>query len=257
MVELTGDKHPITSEPMPDFLSVNTIFFTVAGYPMSYIEFFGTALNLLCVYLVAKNKIWNWPVGIAAVVLFFLLFYEIRLYSDMVEQAYFFVTGFWGWYMWSRRKRTQDSDDKGELQVTSGRAIEIALAGISIVLGTITMGMLMARIHLILPSIFQAPADYPYLDALTTVISFVATVLMVRRKVTCWYLWIFIDFIGIWLYWVKGVKFIAVEYMIFLVLASYGLYKWHNIYTYRMREENNGEEARADVRSKLSTVVNT
>lgn len=216
---------------------METTFFTVMGYPMSYIEFFGTALNLLCVWLVAKNKILNWPIGIVAVTLFFILFYEIRLYSDMVEQAYFFVTGFWGWYMWSRRKKTKDSDDKGELQVTAGRALEIGLAAATVVIGTVSMGMLMSRVHLLLPSVFQAPADYPYLDALTTVMSFVATVLMVRRKYECWYLWIFVDFIGVWLYWVKGVKFIAIEYLIFLGLASYGLYKWHIILTERRKYE--------------------
>jgi nicotinamide mononucleotide transporter len=214
---------------MPEILSVNTVFFTVAGYPMSYIEFFGTILNLACVWLASKNKILNWPVGIVAVVLFFLLFYEIRLYSDMFEQAYFFFTGFWGWYVWSRRKRSKDSNRDGKLLVTSGRRLEIALFAATTVLGTIILGGLMARIHLLLPAYFPEPADYPYLDALTTVMSFVATVLMIRRKLECWYLWISVDFIGIWLYWVKGVKFISVEYMVFLALASYGLYKWHLI----------------------------
>jgi len=232
-----GDIHPVTSASMPDFLSVETTFFTIMSYPMSYIEFFGTILNLTCVYLVAKNKIWNWPIGIVAVALFFILFYEIRLYSDMVEQAYFFITGFWGWYMWSRRKKTQDADKEGKLQVTAARVVEITLSVITVILGTITLGMLMSRVHLLLPSVFLAPADYPYLDALTTVMSFVATVLMVRRKYECWYLWIFVDFIGVWLYWVKGVKFISIEYGIFLVLASYGLYKWHSIYVKRLSEE--------------------
>ncbi|MFH1047491.1 MAG: nicotinamide riboside transporter PnuC [Patescibacteria group bacterium] len=222
---------------MMEFLSVNTIFFTIAGYPMSYIEFFGTALNLSCVYLVAKNKILNWPIGILAVVLFFILFYEIRLYSDMVEQAYFFVTGFWGWYMWSRRKKTTDTNAAGQLQVSVARRKEIIWSAAVIFVGTVTLGRLMSNIHLVLPDIFLAPADYPYLDALTTVMSFVATVLMVRRKYECWYLWIAVDFIGIWLYWVKGVKFISVEYMIFLVLASYGLYKWHLILKERQEYE--------------------
>ena len=240
---------------MWEILSIETTFFTLVGYPMSYIEFFGTILNLLCVWLVAKNKVINWPIGIAAVVLFFILFYEIRLYSDMVEQAYFFVTGFWGWYMWSRRKKTKDSDDKGELQVTSSSLGQIGLVAGIVILGTVALGMLMGRIHLLLPTFFQAPADYPYLDALTTVMSFVATVLMVRRKSECWYLWIAVDFIGIWLYWVKGVKFIAVEYGIFLVMASYGLYRWHLILKKRKAYEK--VQDRSSVRKVLPAASRT
>ena len=252
---MTGEFNPIISAFMPDILSVNTTFFTIVGYPMSYIEFFGTVLNLLCVWLVAKNKIWNWPIGIVAVVLFFLLFYEIRLYSDMVEQAYFFVTGFWGWYIWSRRKKNQDSDQEGRLQITTGRSLELGLAAGTILVGTTALGMLMTRIHLLLPTYFLAPADYPYLDALTTVMSFVATVLMVRRKLACWYLWISVDFIGIWLYWVKGVKFISVEYVIFLVLASYGLYKWH--LSLKEREAYEKVSDRSSVREVLPTPSRT
>jgi len=69
------------------------------------------------------------------------------------------------------------------------------------------------------PNQFPEPASYPYLDSFTTVMSFVATILMARKKVTCWYLRILVDIIGIGLYYVKGVKFISLEYVIFLVLA--------------------------------------
>ncbi|MBU1029369.1 nicotinamide riboside transporter PnuC, partial [Patescibacteria group bacterium] len=153
------------------------------------------------------------------------------------------------------RKKNQDSDQEGRLQITTGRSLELGLAAGTILVGTTALGMLMTRIHLLLPTYFLAPADYPYLDALTTVMSFVATVLMVRRKLACWYLWISVDFIGIWLYWVKGVKFISVEYVIFLVLASYGLYKWH--LSLKEREAYEKVSDRSSVREVLPTPSRT
>lgn len=66
----------------------------VLGYPMSYLEFAGTLLNLLSVYLVTRNSIWTWPVGNVAVFLFALLFYQIRLYVDVAEQVYFSLQAF-------------------------------------------------------------------------------------------------------------------------------------------------------------------
>lgn len=222
---------PMAPEPkrMTALLDVNTVFFTVLGYPMSYIEFFGTLLNLWSVYLTAKNKVLSWPVGLVAVVLFFLLFYEIRLYSDMVEQAYFFFTAFWGWWAWTHPKKAEDADEKKELKITRGTNRDNMIALCITAFGTVALGAFMARVHVFLPAVFTAPADYPYLDAFTTVMSFVATVLMVRKKIECWYLWILVDVIGIWLYFVKDVRFISLEYVIFLILATGGFFKWRRI----------------------------
>src|SRR3989344_4392191 len=89
---------------MPDLLSVNTVFFTVLGYPMSYLEFFGTLFNLACVILVVRKNVWTWPVGIVGVVLFGILFYQIQLYSDLVEQGYYLITGFYFWWLWLHGK---------------------------------------------------------------------------------------------------------------------------------------------------------
>lgn len=214
---------------MTNLLSVETVFFTVLGYPMSYVEFFGTLLNVISVWLTARNKVLSWPVGLVAVVLFFLLFHEIRLYSDMVEQFWFFATGIWGWWAWTHPKRDEDADAKKELVIARGAPHELAIAAAVTVFGTLALGAFMTRAHVFLPAAFPAPADFPYMDAFTTVMSFVATVLMIRKRIECWYLWILVDVIGIWLYFVKDVRFISLEYVLFLVLATWGWFKWRAI----------------------------
>jgi nicotinamide mononucleotide transporter len=211
---------------MLTILDVNTTFFTVLGYPMSYIEFFGTILNVWSVWLTARNKVLSWPVGIVAVILFFFLFFEIRLYSDMVEQVWYVVTGFWGWWVWTHPKRPEEADANKELKISYATFRENAWSVVIIAAGTLALGAFMARINLILPALFPQPADYPYLDAFTTVMSFVATVLMIRKRMESWYLWILVDVIGIWLYYVKDVHVVALEYVIFLTLAVAGLVKW-------------------------------
>src|SRR5512135_3579492 len=132
-------------------LDVNTTFFTVLGYPMSYIEFFGTALNIWSVWLTARNKVLSWPVGIVAVVLFFFLFYEIRLYSDMVEQVWYVVTGFWGWWVWTHPKSPEESDVNKELKISYASLTENLWSAAIIAFGTLAMGAFMARINLLLP----------------------------------------------------------------------------------------------------------
>jgi nicotinamide mononucleotide transporter len=85
-----------------NILSIDNTFFTIIGYQMSYIEFFGTILNIWSVYLVSKNRVLNWPVGVVASILFLFLFWQIRLYSDFFEQIYYIATGIWGWIAFLR-----------------------------------------------------------------------------------------------------------------------------------------------------------
>jgi len=217
-------------ETIINFFSINTVFFTILGYQMSYLEFFGIILNLCSVYLVTKNKIWTWPIGNIAVVLFAVLFFQIQLYSDFIEQIYFFITGFYGWWVWLNLKKDgTKKEEKDDLPV-SYNSPKNNLAYIAIIfIGTIVSGFMMNHIHEWIPTIFFTPASFPYMDAFTTVMSFAATILMAHKKIESWYLWILVDVIGIWLYFAKGVIFISILYVIFLILATKGLFSWKKL----------------------------
>jgi nicotinamide mononucleotide transporter len=222
------------------FFSIDNTMFTLLDYPMSYLEFFGTIFNLICVWLVARNNIWNWPIGILGVILFAVLFYQIQLYSDLIEQFYFLITGFYGWWAWTYYKNK--NKEKKEFQITKNSLIQNSIYVGIIFIGTLIMGYFMGNIHLYLPKIFAIPASFPYLDAFTTVMSFTATILMIYKKIECWPLWILVDIIGVWLYFAKGVVFVSLLYFIFLILASKGLYNWIKIY--QSYEKNTGSSDR-------------
>lgn len=210
---------------MLSFFSIDNVFFSVLGYPMSYLEFFGTILNIASVWLVARKHILNWPVGIVAVVLYGALFFQIRLYSDFAEQIYYLVSGFYGWWVWARVGK-DGNDDSGESLIRKGTVEERAMTVAFVLVGTVALGWFMANVNAWWPSVFPEPASFPYLDAVTTVMSFAAQMLMIFRIVDNWYLWIVVDVIGIWLYAVKEVRFVSMLYVVFLVLATMGLTEW-------------------------------
>jgi nicotinamide mononucleotide transporter len=207
-----------------DLLSVDTIFFNVLGYRMSYLEFFGTLLNLGSVWLVVRNNIWTWPVGNIGVLIFAIIFYQIRLYSDLILQIYFLITGFYGWWAWIYLKKAGDAGKHVEITGTSQRAKGIYF--LIIAAGTAGMGYAMAHIHQWLPVYFPKPASFPFFDALVAVMSFTANLLMAHKKIDCWYLWIIVDVFSIGLYGAKGVYFIALLYLVFLFLAIRGSINW-------------------------------
>lgn len=213
---------------MINLLSINTILFTLWGYQMSYIEFIGTIFNLWCVWLAVKNKILTWPVGLVGIVLYIFLFYQIQLYSDLFEQIYFFFASFYGWWLWLPANKKAGENNGETLKIAPSTSKENIIYVVIILLGTLAMGSFMSKIHIYFPAYFQLPAAFPYMDAFTTIMSFAATILMAERKLECWYLWITVDIIGVWLYYEQGVKFIAIEYLIFLALAISGYLEWKN-----------------------------
>ncbi|HMU96507.1 MAG TPA: nicotinamide riboside transporter PnuC [Elusimicrobiota bacterium] len=212
---------------MTALFSTGTVLFRVAGYAMSPVEFLGTLLTLWSVWLVTRRNVWTWPVGNLGGLLFAFLFYQIRLYSDLVEQIYYIATGFYGWWVWTRRGAAAEADLS--VTVASPRLRAVSLG--AIVIGTALMGFVMSRVNVWWPLWFPETASYPYWDAFTTVVSFTAQLLMAHKKLDCWPLWVLVDVIGIALYFVKGVVFVSFLYVIFLGLALNGWRSWRRTRT--------------------------
>ncbi|MDZ8079027.1 MAG: nicotinamide riboside transporter PnuC [Nostoc sp. DcaGUA01] len=207
---------------MLEFWSVNNIALKVVGYPMSYVELLGTIFYLWSVWLISQKKILTWPVGIVSILLYMVLFYQIRLYSDAFEQVYYLGISIYGWWRWS----TPESASGKILNVKYSSPRTIFLAALVTITISFVMGILMSQIHTILPRLFPDKASFPYLDALTTIMSFTAMWLMAQKRIESWYYWIVVDIIGIWLYYVKEVKFIALLYVILLLIAINGSISW-------------------------------
>ncbi len=215
-----------------DFFSVTSIFFTVLGYHLSYLEFFGTILNIAAVWYAVRNNILTWAFTIVADVLFVFLFYQFQLYSDMVIQVFYIGTGIAGLWAWSRQSRRNEGGSKKGSEATKVRPITrnsrrqnmVVVAGV--IVGTVALGTFMSHIHTLLPNLFPKPAAYPYVDASITVMAVIAQLQLIFRKLENWYLWIFLDVIAIGVYFSRGVKFVSLLYVIFLGLSVLGVLRW-------------------------------
>jgi len=211
------------------FFDIDNILFTALGYPMSYLEFFGTVAGAIAVWLSARANIWSWLIGLINVTLFFFLFFQVQLYPDMFLQVFFFVTNLLGWWRWAHPKKGEENKKK-ELKVSlmSARWLMIS-AAISLV-GTLGFGSLAKNLHEFFPTLFNKPSAFPYWDSFVTVTSIGATYLMVEKKAECWAVWILTDAIATYLYFAKEIKFVGIEYLIFCFIAAFGLWNWMKEY---------------------------
>lgn len=179
------------------------------------LEWIGAITGIYCVYLAAKQNIWNWPVAIISVLAYTVVFFKSQLYGDAGLQIYFLGTCIYGWYFWIKKK------EKNETPVTSLNFKEYTWIIIAIVVLSLLLGLFLKKF---------TPTNVPYIDGFCTAVSFIAQILMTRKILQNWALWIFVDICYVPLYIYKDLYVTAILYLILLVLAWLGYVDWQREY---------------------------
>jgi len=176
------------------------------------IEIVAVLLGIANIVLIIRRSVWNFPVAIVMVALYFVIFRDAKLYSDAGLQIFFAAINLYGWWSWNRNK-----DDSGVISVRRLPATGYALWITGSILAIWAWGAIMHA---------ETDASYPYWDASVAMLSIVGQILMTRRFVENWHYWIIVNIISIPLYIVKDLHLTAGLYGIFLVLAIAGLVEW-------------------------------
>jgi len=181
-------------------------------------EVVGVITGLLCVYLAAANSIWNWPIAIISTALYVYIFGKASLYADMLQYVYLCATSIYGWYYWSRHPKTED---KSPVRTITRRQIIVSL--IVVILGTPILGYTLitfaAKLH------YNPPA-YPYIDSFCTICSMVAQILLARKVIENWLLWVFVDIIYVVVYFLKHLQITSFMFLILIIIAIFGYIDW-------------------------------
>ncbi len=181
----------------------------------SWLEVIGVITGLLCVYLAAKNIIWNWPFAIISVAIYIFIFYNTRLYADMGLQFYFLATNIYGWYFWSKKPAT---DDKAPVLLIKKK--EVLFSILAIIVFTFILGSVLK----------YTPASYPFIDSFCTACSLVAQLFLARKVLENWLIWIFVDIVYVGVYLFKGLHLTAIMYAIYVGIALMGYIDWKKDY---------------------------
>jgi nicotinamide mononucleotide transporter len=178
----------------------------------SCLEILGFVTGVVNVWLVTRENIWSWPVGLLNASVYTVVFARSGLYSDTGLQVVYFVLSCYGWWHWSR-----GSGDSSPVVVRRASAMTLTLlallgVGIWFVLKTVT-----AKIP---------GAVLPGVDAALVATSLIAQGMMTRKLLETWVLWIVVDIAYIGVFIIRGLVVTSVLYAVFLGLAILGLVKW-------------------------------
>ncbi|MHB9344857.1 nicotinamide riboside transporter PnuC [Enterobacter vonholyi] len=226
-----------------DFFSTHNILVHIpigtGGYDLSWIEAVGTLAGLLCIWLASLEKISNYAFGLINVTLFAIIFFQIQLYASLLLQLFFFAANIYGWYAWSR----QNSQQEAELQI---RWLPLPKAIAWFVACVVAIGLMTVYINPVFAFLTRVavsamsgiglnvtmpelqPDAFPFWDSCMMVLSIAAMILMTRKYVENWLLWVIINMISVAIFALQGVYAMSLEYLLLTFIALNGSRMWIN-----------------------------
>jgi nicotinamide mononucleotide transporter len=179
---------------------------------VNWTELFGFVTGVLNVWLLARQAVWNWPIGLANNAAYLLLFAHSGLYGDAGLQLLYITLGVYGWWTW-----LHPAPGSLSLPVRRISPYTWKILAISSIVAAIALTFFLGRF---------TDSTVPAWDGLTTALSLAATWGQCRKLVESWWIWILADLIYIPLYVYKHLWLTAALYVVFLALCVVGLRAW-------------------------------
>jgi nicotinamide mononucleotide transporter len=187
---------------------------------LGHVEIIAAIFGFLAVLLTIFRSPWCWPIGLVQVVLYIGVFYQAKLYSDMLLHVVYVGLQVIGWVQWVRSP-LDISRSTERVQVESLSAKGYAVAIVASAFLSLAIGIAMSQF---------TDAAWPFGDAFIAGTSLVAQWLLVKKKLQNWHLWIVIDVVSIVIFASKGLVPTTCLYIMFLGMAICGAIVWHRQY---------------------------
>lgn len=187
--------------------------FTLWSSPISWLELVAVVLALWMVGCNMRVRPLAWPLAIVSSLLYFLLFWDARLYGDASLQLFFVVVAGWGWWQWLR-----GTDASGQpLQVSQLSRTSLLRAMALALLAWPLLGFFLDH---------YTDSDVPYWDAFPTALSLLGQWLLGRKHIENWPIWIVVNAVSVGLFAYKGLWLTVALYAVFIALSVAGWQAW-------------------------------
>ena len=189
---------------------------------MNWLEIIAVVFGVVAIWLASKGEVVNFGIGLVNCVLYGILFGREGLYSGMILQGIYFVINLYGLYSWRKPKVEVDKKLK-VMWLTAKERIWVLL----IVVATgVLWGMGVKWGAQLLPENIQEP-QYPMVDAILTTASVVAQILLTRKKIDNWVIWVLVDVVYIGLFLMVGMYWTVGLYVVYVLIAIRAIREWN------------------------------
>ena len=186
--------------------------------PTHWLSLVSGLLGITSVILCSQGNIWTFAFGFGQILTYSGLCWIERFYAGLLMNAFYFLSQIYGIYAW-QRQRTGDSVVIVPRTLQLNRFV-LLCAIVAVV--TLGVGGLLNR---------YTDDPQPYLDAVTTVVSIVAQVMLVMAIRQQWWLWLFVDvlFVAMWI--MAGNWSMVAQYGFWCINCVYGMLRWKDLAT--------------------------
>ena len=189
---------------------------------MNWLEIIAVVFGVVAIWLASKGEVVNFGIGLVNCVLYGILFGREGLYSGMILQGIYFVINLYGLYSWRKPKVEVDK----ELKVMWLSWMERTWVLLIVVVTGVLWGMGVKWGAQLLPENIQEP-QYPMVDAILTTSSVVAQILLTRKKIDNWVIWVLVDVVYIGLFLMVGMYWTAGLYVVYVLIAIRAIREWN------------------------------
>ena len=187
---------------------------------MNWLEIIAVVFGVVAIWLASKGEVINFGIGLVNCVLYGILFGREGLYSGMILQGIYFVINLYGLYSWRKPR-----NEKKELNVSWLSWMERVWVLLIVVVTGVLWGMGVKCGAQLLPKNIQEP-QYPMIDAILTTSSVVAQILLTRKKIDNWVMWVLVDVVYIGLFLMVGMYWTAGLYVVYTGIAVNAVFSW-------------------------------
>jgi nicotinamide mononucleotide transporter len=193
--------------------------FELWGGPVTWLEIVACVLSLAMVWANMRVNMLGWPLAIASSLLYGLLFANSKLYGEASLQLVFVVLALWGWWSWWQGRTHAQTGQAGQvpLQVRWMSARQRVMAGALTLACWPLLGLWLQR---------ATDSDVPFFDALPTVASVCGQILLGRKFIDNWPVWLAVNVVSVGLFAYKGLWLTAMLYGVFALLSCWGWRAW-------------------------------
>lgn len=170
------------------------------------------AFGIISVLLCSSKKIAFYFFGFVQLITYVILCVQQRLYGEIAENVFYFVTMVWGLYHWLKHYN-YDFAEVETRTLNAGQKTWVLIV-------TVLLTLVMFNILLVTDD------TQPFMDAVTTAPAFVAQILSIARYRDSWIYWLVIDVGAIPMWAVAGDWCMVAQYVFWTINCIYGFKKW-------------------------------
>ena len=190
--------------------------FVLFSAPVTWLEIVAFLLALACVSLSVYEIHWGWPLAFVSSLLYAWLFGASKLYGEGALQLFFAATALWGWWQWLFGRRAGDAPaDHLHVARLDARSRWLALA--AWLAAWLAVAALLFR---------YSDSDVAFADGFATGGSVLGQVLLGRKFIENWLVWVVVNLFSIGLFAYKALWLTALLYVVFAALAVAGWRRW-------------------------------